>query len=352
VVLSSCFKGEVKVYETTEDIIRSVQEGPETCMKWAESKIKKRGAHPYEVYDPALGWKSYVRIVNGEIKGRALVNNGKYVRCFGQNVSEGWRQADEQLVAWLEMSGTKKANSWPNGTKLALIEVSGGILAPYIDGDVQRVDCIGDFLVIEEEGEYKCTYQDGTMSSVELEFTYTCACCGDGYFEEPFRHAGQYEDEPICESCVEYYTLVTGYHGEEYYLLSDDVTCTVEGDCYDPAYLAYHSVVRIDQGRHADGYSQLENCVQDYARGIWHQDDIGKALIRLDAGRHSDEYAPLDETWTCAHTGLVLHDDDESVTASDGNTVSPEELTDSEEGLIEKRLEEEYAAKQLTLELF
>ena len=137
-----------KILDTVADFVHAVNNGPNSCMRWDDSRGVRcsdgRKRHPYETYDPKYGWRMAVRLDGGQINGRALLQVSDeeepyFVRSFKRADDGGYSHSDEQLEAWLKGQGFKHFSGW-HGAYLAYIPTSESFLAPYIDGEDQYVD--------------------------------------------------------------------------------------------------------------------------------------------------------------------------------------------------------------------
>lgn len=123
------------------------------------------GRHPYQVYDPALGWKMVLMKQGLKIKGRCLVNNGKFVRLYGNDSNE--IQAMMQLM---EAKGYEYKTGWFD-CKIKKIKHSYYIIGPYIDGNANKgIDC-GDMIeLVDDDGyDYEFSNTSGYAEKYEPE---------------------------------------------------------------------------------------------------------------------------------------------------------------------------------------
>ena len=121
------------VLTRTTDIIRAVEAVP-TCM--TDTGITP---HPYTAYSREHGWALAVAIdgETGETVARALVHieSMTFVTAYERRGAGG---AKDALTDWLtrpEM-GYGKVSAWPNGARLLVLRDSGGLIAPYVDGEL------------------------------------------------------------------------------------------------------------------------------------------------------------------------------------------------------------------------
>lgn len=304
---------------TTAEIVRSVQEGPCSCMKWDEDALEETGGdHPYEVYAPELGWRAAVRLnPDGRIIGRALVHDGTHM-CEGRDTAKSvfvrsykcyndepgtreYSHADEKLEAWLATQGVTKSKSWPWGTPFKHVErCDGGPLLPYLDGGDTQVSCAyrGVHYRIEDGSEdgYDCCNTDGTADDAEPEFSHACDHCGDRCDEDELTWLEDGEVS-LCGSCLNRHYTNTTEHG---YVRDCDVSWTVcggyswDGNRNEPDYVRY-----LDEGRHAGSYAHEDDTVYALDEQVWHVNDIGTVegcIVQLcDDSHRGGEYAPVED---------------------------------------------------------
>ena len=165
---SLAVNGEFRIITDMKQMLEALWSGPRTCMSMHTNEYASAPHHPYEVYDPALGWGLAVREQDGRVVSRALVFEDEtdkcFVRTFGRNDSTGYSHSCEPLRAWLESQGYEFISSWPEGTPLRLIEhESGSYVAPYLDGHRTNVnaDEKNAILRINTYGGYDCDCTNG-----------------------------------------------------------------------------------------------------------------------------------------------------------------------------------------------
>lgn len=334
-----------EVWDTVEDIVRGVQEGPNSCMKW--SRHTDVETHPYSCYAPENGWTLAVRIANDQIDGRCLCHTKGdkkiFVRSFKRDPDEGYSHSDVVLEAWLKSQGYAHEDAWKSYCQ---IDTKGSCLFPYIDGDCQYVNDDG---FIDEDGAYECDNTNGSATSND-DRNYCQRC--DSHNNNGVC-TGRLEDYWVCDGCMESYTYVIGQNGNEYYIHDDDVVMVGDRN-YDADYLADNDIVKLDDG--SGDYAELDDtvCINgDYY--LEDDDDVvyfdgeyhlisDSDTVELHEARpgNGDEHALVHYTWTCADTGYRYHHDTPSVEI-DGETYHP----DSDTALAFAEAE----AQQLTLEL-
>jgi hypothetical protein len=263
---SMCVSDNFSISFELNDIIRSVQEGPKSCMTWDSSYSpgnSRAHEHPYNVYNPKYGWGTALRI-NPEtniIMGRAIVNKESktFVRTYKRGIDYSY--ADEALEFWLKQQGYDKAASWDDYTKLDRISKGRSFLCPYIDGENQRVTDREYCLVIDEDGDYEACNTDGYADGADN--TRYCERCGCDHDEDDFfRVSDSYEE--VCGSCYSDYVDAIGYAGR-YETIHIDETVEVNGDNYAIDYLNENGVVELQNG----DYAFEKDCIRDEYDG-WH----------------------------------------------------------------------------------
>jgi hypothetical protein len=318
--------GGVEIYDTTEQIVDVVQNGPRSCMKWEDYEVDDLGHHPYEVYCPSLGWRIAVRFNEaGRIDGRALLleHNGQriFVRSFKRCPDEGYSHSDEKLEAWLKDAGWEHEYEWPDGARLKRISISrgAGFLCPYLDGNTQTVNDHGDHIYIYRRGEYRATETDGTAEGERIE----CADCEDSYPEsdrDDGIYVGYHSNRWVCSCCMNGYTYVLGRNGSRYYVRDEDHVEAEDGTDLHDGYLSDNGYVSIDNG---DVYPESDTFTCDYDGCVYHVDD---AVTCAESG----DFIHRSNSWTCAESGNV-YSDDVSYELVDGKSVHPDHLPEEDE---------------------
>ena len=299
-----------EIWETSDQIVKSVEEGPYSCMKGKWSDLN---AHPYRCYDPKYGWKVAVALKGDLITGRAIINDNTFVRTYravnDDPNSTAWSGDHDGLRQWLREKGYCKESEWEDGLKLAL--VNDGRAVPYLDGNTQRVNKREGYLVIDCRGAYKADSSEGVIGYADDDDDdddYTvCEVCDDRVHYDytqivDVRLGGRVHFEIcVCDSCMSDMTHVTGsYRGndEDYYVKDEDaeyvsgvgevdsenlpstvVTLEEGGDLWDADdayYIEGYGYAKSDDVRYIDGEPQLEsNCREcDYDSNWYHEDDV------------------------------------------------------------------------------
>lgn len=309
-----------------DKMVHAVIHGPRSCMSSSFDMRCSDGErrHPYEVYDPSLGWGMAVRTdTDGMVLGRCLVHesdDGKgFVRSYKRerdySSSSG---ADEAIEAYLKGLGYAKWRGWPDHIQVKRYPLfNGGYLMPYIDGGSQHV--IEDdytFRISEYDGWEACN-TNGRING----YDHTCENCGAGFHDGDGGWTGVYEDNHVCDSCLEDdYTYAYSRRGNEYYIHNDDVI-NVNGDSYDVNYLDDNDIVELHDGEyeHRDHAVFIESCDEYYRVD---DDDICYAE---DTGR----YELTEDCWCCTESGKWYTDDEDYVEV-DGDRYHPDDAPEQE----------------------
>ena len=254
-----------EMWDTVEKIVQSVQDGPQSCMRWGGHSPSD--THPYEVYDPQYGWRAAVRLDGcGTITARCLVNTEdmNFVRSYTRK-DGGYSHSDEAIEVWLRDQGFTKTYSW-SGLKLKRITKrrhDDDFWAPYLDGDVKNVEDCGDYLLIDSDGDYVFDRTDG-----HAEGAASCSCndCGERHDEDDMYSIGYHGDYSVGPCCLDSYTRVLGRHGNEYYIPENDaVYVESTNEHYDPDHLDRYDIVELDCG----DYVHQDDAVYLAYRDIW-----------------------------------------------------------------------------------
>jgi len=314
----------MKFVHTTAEMIFHLHRGPHSCMVWNGSDVDE---HPYRTYDPKYGWHMCVHIEGDDTVGRALCYQSGdekfYVRSYRK--TGGYSSSDEQMEQWLAEQGYKKRGGWESCylARLPGITHSCDFLAPYLDGDTQRVDTThlnGErCLVITEDGEYECTNTDGTYDDADMT---TCESCSDRIREGDGYWVGRNEDTMVCEYCRdEYYRFAYGRNGNQYYVHENDtVYVESQDEYYHDSYLGDNGIIYLANGE----YEHEDNAVQ-IDDEWYHVDDDD--IVCLDNG----DYALRDDAYECAESGKWYSKDDEPPVEVDGNLYHPDNVPEQTE---------------------
>lgn len=329
-----------ELWDDVSKIVYSVQEGPHSCMRWADFDLNN-DTHPYEAYAPEFGWRAAVRRDGrGIITARCLVNveSMTFVRSYTRKDGE-YSHSDEAIEVWLRDQGYTKDCDWA-GLKLKRITTgrySDDFWAPYLDGECKYVEDRGDYLLISNDGDYECDRTDGHASEGNR---CTCDSCGERVHEDELRSIGYHGDSAVGECCIDSYTYVHGRGGHEYYIPDDDAIW-VNNSAYDPEYLSRYSIVELDDG----DYAHSDDAVHLDSRDIWvrHDDDCVVYCDNTGNYEHMDDCVQLEDgdwalksdAWQCEHDDAwYLCEDEPSFETPCGKTVHEkhaDEYTTTEE---------------------
>jgi len=285
----------VKIVHTMAEMLHHLMRGPQSCMK-----SSNWNTHPYEVYDPALGWSMAVREEGNDTVARALIytdadGNKKFVRSYNKDPNGGYSHSDTKLEAWMNNLGIVKVGGW-DGAKIKVINHGGCIVGPYIDGNDRDCEFSADkktFTICDGEGEYRME-STGGFAEERSQYDNTCEDCGDGFDDGDGYWVGYSEDTHICMSCCNNnYIYVTGRRGNQYYI-RDRYSVEVNGEYYDEDYLDDNDIVCDVDGehRHRDDVVYIES------ESEYYPDDDDRICYAED----TEQYELRDNCWMCAHT--------------------------------------------------
>jgi hypothetical protein len=338
VALHTIHEDRMEIRRDVAELVQAAHEGPHSCMSsydvyvTCDDNVRR---HPYCVYDPALGWGVAVRLVEGRIDGRALINSDGdvdiFVRSFKRDHDGGYSYSDEKLEAWLQARGYTKAESW-EGRRLRRYQVGNRVLAAYLDGECRQVTEVNaSTLVVDYGGEYDFEVTDGVASRGGR---MACECCSV-YYDECDMHCVGHDSSSACEECFdEYYHHVYGRGGEMYYV-HENYVVTVNDTPYDENYLYDNNIVCDVDG----DYQRQDDCV--YVKGEWYLEDDDRVVRCVDEEYRLRRYCTYVENigwyhdddpglWVCSRTGLPHHCDTVEPVFIGSETVHPEQLTEEE----------------------
>ena len=271
--------------ESTDQFISYLKRSAESCMNKDSFTI-----HPYHVYCPSLGWKFAVRLdENGDVLGRALVNDGEFVRSYSKN--RGWG-ADVELEAWLLSERYRRGDSW-EGKTLKLIQHGKNYVAPYIDGCIRTGDVklLSNVIRICENGDYELDNVSGFAREIEA---CECADCEDHFDEDDL--VTTYDGNRICEDCAGNNYVWSNYsenfvHNDNSVYVEANNGYLHEDDVGNAGYIYIES---------CGEYVHQDNCIYCESNNEWyHEDDIDKYnIVMVEDGSHENEYWFKDDTVT------------------------------------------------------
>lgn len=327
IVARHTYSGGIQVINNLEEMVNTVRNGPRSCMSGSFNIHCNDGEHrhPYEVYDPALGWSMAVRVQDGNILGRCLLwtepNEGAplkgFVRSYKRNPDETSHSGvDEAIEAYLLNEGYTKWNAWPDGARLLHYPVNRGFLAPYIDGRTQRVEVYNDdYLEIDSNGDYACDNTGGTSSASICE----CEDCGAEIFDEDdITYVGRGEDTRVCNNCIDNYTYAYGRRGYQYYVHDDNVVY-VNDEAYDEDYLSDNDIVELASG----DYARMDDAV--LVGDAWYDCDDDDICYAAD----TEQYELRSDCWQCYESN-AWYTHETGYVEVDGETYHPDNAPEVE----------------------
>ena len=358
--------------DTVEDIISSVELGPQSCMvsryctipfnsedhavmcDWMQNNDRDEpewDKHPYAVYAPKYGWSLCVHMSDSVVQGRGLCWTDPddptcklFVRTYTRGKTDDDRsETDTTMASWLCEQGFQKVRSWPEGVKFRKLEHpdNDDRMMPYLDGEERRVCDAGRYMVMDYKGEYICDNTNGTATLEEASLG-SCEDCGDTIHEgDDYSYVGRNEEEAVCESCVNHhYTYVRGastYGGlqsyREYYIPDRDA-CGVTGHAYSID-LSYppEDIVELENG----DYAELDDTI-DIDDAFYLPDDYRLIVVEEEHHETSSTYALKDDCWQ--DNNGDWHRDDIECVELDGEKYTRE---DADEIINEKQVALELA---------
>jgi len=309
-----------ELWDTSAKIVKSVQDGPQSCMKWDDLDDCDWEQHPYVAYSPAYGWRAAVRLDGGgKIVGRCLVNVKSMTFVRSYTPRDGYSHSDEALEVWLRDQGFTKDSSW-DGLYLLRIENNDGwhenILAPYLDGNLKTVeeDRLDGMrvLVVSESGGWLCDRTDGRANEQERAHCDDCEASVD---EDDLCGVGYHSDQRVCTDCIDnHYQYAYGRRGHRYHVHENDAVWSEDAESwYHTDYLSDNNMVELHNGDVVcrDNAVHLETR-DEYWR---HDDDKVVYCDHDEVYEHIDDavllhdqtYAHTDNTWECHASGNTYH---------------------------------------------
>lgn len=315
-----------KILNTMPEMLDAIKNGAKSCMTF---KHRDDSEHPYQAYDPALGWSLAVRMESTVYRARALIYTDSnsttgspsyFVRSYNKaDDPNTYSQRDDLLEAWLKGQGIQKRDGW-DGAVMRYIECGDSFLAPYLDGTDKQVMVHKrlNTMTVDSNGEHEFDRQDGRPTDVSGDCE--CASCGDSFNEDDGHWAGANGDDHICDYCArDNYTYAYTRHGDQYYIHSDDVVYVEsQGEYYHDRYLADNNIVRCVD---TDEWEHTDNAVYLDREGDYYSSDSDQIVFC----EHSNEYeligncvelcgekgwAHEDDTWECGHSNKYYLCDD------------------------------------------
>ena len=256
-----------------------------SCMRYNRSNryiniVLKNDKHPVTVYahpenNLALAYimlpgevEDRTRFCNTDeyiVGARAIVNTARktYLRIYGEG--------DVPYIAMKEAlacAGYTHSDNTLKHEKLRLVDVDGGYLCPYLDGDYTHISVYSSHLLIGDDG-LRAHETSGHVRGDEDR--RCCDNCGEYYDEVDGRYV-ESDDTWVCDDCIERdFVWAIGWRGNEaLYRSGDDdiVYCDYDGRYYLTEYLHDNGMGMTDDGEiYPD--DQLV-CTED---GVYHTRD-------------------------------------------------------------------------------
>jgi len=334
-----------KFLHTNAEFAHAVDNGPTSCMcaryhgsadYWTDPQSHTEGNHPYNIYDPALGWHMAIVVEGDDITGRAMCIGKTFVRSYKGSRDVSGSSTDERLDAWLIDQGYSKQRNWEHGTLFKHIPLQHRhFVAPYLDGGHYYVVIAGDKLELVDYADldngddyYECRSTQGvpTKETVNTN-TVICEDCEESTDEDDACTVGMYEDRTVCSCCRDNnWTWAYTYRGRERYIPSDDVVY-VNDNYYDTNYLSDNNIVHLEDGdyAHQDDAVYIERLdewhIADDCRYCEHSNEY--ELERDVTQLHDGEWAHDDDCWQCEHSGESYLNEVDNMMTECGKLIHP-----------------------------
>jgi len=320
------YGGSTVIVKDMDKMVDAVINGPRSCMSPRFDLLchDKQERHPYEVYDPSLGWGMAVRTdTDGMVLGRCLVHENDdgdkgFVRSYKREREYASHSgADEAIEAYLKGLGYAKWRGWPDDILIMRYPLRrGGFLMPYIDGGSQHVDEGDDTFRISDYSGFEACSTSGSING------YTCTCddCGEGMDEDDTYSIGLHGDSTVGSCCIDNYTRVYGRRRHEYYV-SDDQAVRVDDEYYDSDYLSDNDIVELHDGE----YTHSENALFIESQDAYYHVDDDDICHTED----THEYELKDDCWQCTESGKWYTADTDNVEV-DGDLYHPDNAPEIE----------------------
>lgn len=322
------YGGSTIITKDMNEMVSAVMHGPRSCMSSSFDILcsDREERHPYEVYDPSLGWGMAVRTEGDMVLGRCLVHesdDGKgFVRSYKRERNNSSHSGtDEAIEAYLTGLGYAKWRGWPDHIHIMRYPLrNAGFLMPYIDGGNQHVEEDANhvnFRISDYNGWEACN-----TSGILNGYTCTCEDCGEGIDEDDTYSVGYHGDHIVGNCCIDNYTRVTGRRRNDYYIHSESAICTQEGDWYHDDYLDDNDIVELHDGE----YTHRDNAVYIESSNEYYHTDDDDICYAEDTG----QYELKEDCWKCAESGNYYTDDEDSVEVN-GESYHPDHAPEIEE---------------------
>jgi hypothetical protein len=327
------YGGSTVITKDMNEMVNAVINGPRSCMSSSFDILchDKEERHPYEVYDPSLGWGMAVRTdTDGMVLGRCLVHESEdgdkgFVRSYKRERDYASHSGtDEAIEAYLKGLGYAKWSGWPDHIRIMRYPLrrGEGFLMPYIDGGSQHVVEEDDTFHISRYNGYEASNTNGMLNG----HTCTCDDCGEGMDEDDSYSIGYNGDTRVGQCCIDNYTRVQGRWRHVYYVHNDNAVQTQEGDWYDSEYLSDNDIVELHDGdyTHSDNAVYVESCDQYY-----HVDDDDICYAE-----DSNQHELREDCWQCTETRNWYTDNEDSVEV-DGDLYHPDHAPEPEQAELD-----------------
>ena len=179
------------------------------------------------------------------VGARAIVNTARktYLRIYGA--------CDVRYIAMreaLECAGYTHSDDTLKDEKLRLVDVDGGYLCPYLDGNYASVTVYRSHLLIGHNG--RCARETSGHVRGD-EDRRCCDSCGEYYDEEDGRYVASV-DAWVCDDCIErdFVWAIVRRGNEALYRSGDDdiVYCDYDGRYYLTEYLHDNNMDMTEDG--------------------------------------------------------------------------------------------------------
>lgn len=178
---------------TPEDILNVYLEGPDSCMAHGLSRYSS-SVHPVKAYGNSDLQVAYCVKTDEDCMGNDRERIIARTVCWPEKKRYSVIYGDNyRLTELLTAAGYVWGNF--DGARLRKIGEHPEYVCPYID-DAARVDVVGEYLVIDDDGDYDCQMTNGLVA-----FGKYCPCCGNRRDAE-FTFIENVE-EYWCEYCVD-----------------------------------------------------------------------------------------------------------------------------------------------------
>ena len=325
------YGGTIVLTKDMREMVSAVMNGPRSCMSHRFNltcTCDGRQRHPYEVYDPAIGWGMAVRSEGDTVLGRCLVyDDGEvkgFVRSYKRERDEcSHSGADEAIETWLKSQGYTKWSGWDDLRVRRYALTRGGYLMPYLDGKDQYVsDDDDEHFIIASCGDYDASNTNGGINT----YSHTCEDCGEGFDgDNEGAYVGVHEDCHVCDGCLGNYTYAYGRRGERYYVRDEDAVY-VNDEYYDSNYLSDNNIIELANG----DYEHMDNVVWIESEDAYYHADDDDICYAED----THQYEHVNNCWRCEYSNN-WYTDDEDYVEIDGNKYHPDnapEVAEEDEG--------------------